>query len=191
MSYNPEQRATLLLVARRSVEAAVCGAPTPQFAVHDPALTSNRGAFVTIKTLGRLRGCIGHFEADRPLCEMVADMAAASATQDPRFTDKRLEPHEVCDCHLEISVLLPLEPIADPLDFKVGVHGIYVRSGGQVGCFLPQVGSEAGWTAEEMLTQCCTRKAGLTADAWRKGEVEVFRFTAEVIEEPHLETKGK
>ena len=187
MLLSPEKRLTLLLIARRAVEAAVCGRELPPLATHDVQLDeASCGVFVTIKTNGQLRGCIGRFVGDHPLPQLVGMMAASAATQDPRFTSNRLLPHELCDCHIELSVLSPLERIANPLDFEIGKHGIYLRCGNRTGCFLPQVGPDAGWTAEQMLTQCCSRKAGLAADAWRNGAVEVFRFTAEVIDEPHF-----
>lgn len=186
MPLTPEQRPTLLLIARRTIEAVVCGRQPPAFAVDDPELNRLSGVFVTIRTRGQLRGCIGRFVGDAPLHQLVARMAVAAATHDPRFANNRLRPHELCDCHIDISVLSPLELIAEPLDFQIGTHGIHVRSGQRSGCFLPQVGPDAGWTPEQMLTQCCARKAGLAPDAWRTGGVEVRRFTAEVIEEPEL-----
>jgi AmmeMemoRadiSam system protein A len=186
MAFTPDQCSTLLAIARRMMEAAVCGRQPPTLAVDDPALNTYAGVFVTIKTNGQLRGCIGRFVGELPLHQLVANMAVAAAAQDPRFANNRLQPHDLCDCHVEISVLSPLERIANPLDFQIGVHGISIRCGQRTGCFLPQVGPEAGWTPEEMLRQCCTRKAGLSPDAWRTGEVEVFRFTAEIIEEPDL-----
>jgi AmmeMemoRadiSam system protein A len=187
MVLSPDQRLTLLLVARRAIEAAVCGRELPVLATRDVQLDESLcGVFVTIKTNGQLRGCIGRFVGDHPLPQLVGMMAVSAASQDPRFASNRLQPHELCDCHIELSVLSPLERIANPLDFEIGKHGIYLRAGNRTGCFLPQVGPDAGWTAEQMLTQCCARKAGLAGDAWRNGEVEVFRFTAEVIEEPLL-----
>lgn len=187
MVLSPDQRLTLLLIARRAVEAAVCGRELPVLATNDAQLDEALcGVFVTIKTNGQLRGCIGRFVDDHPLSQLVGTMAVSAATQDPRFASNRLRPHELCDCHIGLSVLSVLERITNPLDFEIGKHGIYLRSGNRTGCFLPQVGPDAGWTAEQMLTQCCARKAGLAGDAWRNGDVEVFRFTAEVIEEPHF-----
>jgi AmmeMemoRadiSam system protein A len=187
MPFTAEQSQALLLIARRAVEAAVCGREPPAVVTSDAALDAmTHGVFVTIKTHGRLRGCIGRFAGDQPLPQLVAMMAVAAATQDPRFTQNRLKPEELCDCHIDISVLSPMERIANPLDFQLGVHGIQIRSGTRFGCFLPQVGPEAGWSAEELLRQCCARKAGLDPDAWRNGQVEVYRFTTEMIEEPHV-----
>jgi AmmeMemoRadiSam system protein A len=186
--FTSSQQLTLLVIARRSLEAAVTGAPPPRWVCSDPALNARHGVFVTIKSDGRLRGCIGRFGSELPVYQLVGQMAAAAATQDPRFAQHRLRPDELCNCHLEISLLSPMERIADPLGFEIGVHGVYVRQGTRTGCFLPQVGPESDWTREQMLSQCCARKAGIAANAWQTGEAEVFRFTAEVIEEPHVQT---
>ncbi len=168
----------------------MCSRQPPAFFSHDVQLDNARcGAFVTIRSQGQLRGCIGRFVGDQPLPQLIAAVAASAATQDPRFTNSRITPAELCDCHVEISVLSALERIADPLDFQIGVHGIYIRYGHHTGCFLPHVGSEAGWTPEQMLAECCTRKANLKADAWRNNDIEVFRFTADKFEEPLLVEK--
>jgi AMMECR1 domain-containing protein len=41
------------------------------------------------------------------------------------------------------------------------------------------VATEWGWTAEQFLDQTCV-KAGLPADAWRRGAT-IYRFAAEVF----------
>ena len=178
---SPEARRKLLEVTRRAVEAAVRGeCPTP-IELDDPELQGKQGAFVTLKTHGRLRGCIGHFTSDDPLWKTVQDVAVLSATQDPRFWGMRLQPREFEELEIEISVLSPLQKIAKPLDIKLGEHGIYVRRGGRVGCFLPQVATETGWSKEEFLSKCCAGKAGLAPDAWKDPKTEVLVFTAEII----------
>ena len=180
---SPEQRQTLLALARRSVAAAVAGRPLPRAASDDPALNQKCGAFVTLKTAGELRGCIGQFVCDGPLCATVQQMASAAATQDPRFWHHRIQPQEVDDLDIEISVLSPLQRTRDPLSLELGQHGIYIKRGQQSGCFLPQVASETGWSKEEFLGQCCAGKAGMAEDAWRDPRTEVYLFTAEIIEE--------
>ena len=178
-----ENRTRLLQIARRSAEAAVRGLPSPEVSERDPELSEHCGAFVTVKNHGRLRGCLGQFTSERPVAELVSDLARSSATQDPRFTTDRLTPAELPEIAIEISVLSPLTPIESPLDLELGTHGIYVRRGGQSGCFLPQVAAEQGWTKEEYLSYCCAHKAHLPVDAWRDAETEVLVFTAEVFGE--------
>ncbi|HRU07073.1 MAG TPA: AmmeMemoRadiSam system protein A, partial [Candidatus Brocadiia bacterium] len=180
---SPENRRKLLAIARRSVEAAVTGRPLPEVSETDPELTARCGAFVTLKNHGRLRGCLGHFVSRAPLCELVNELARASATEDPRFVDDRVTIEELPEIDIEISVLSPLERIDDPLKIELGKHGIYIRRGGRQGCFLPQVALEQGWSKEEFLSYCCSHKAGLAPDAWRDPETETLVFTAEIVGE--------
>jgi uncharacterized protein (TIGR00296 family) len=82
---------------------------------------------------------------------------------------------------IEISLLGPLEPVADPQDIVVGRDGLVVERGWSRGLLLPQVATEWGWGAEQFLEHTC-QKAGLPRDAWRKGAT-VWRFEAEVFGE--------
>jgi len=173
----------LLRVARQSVKAAVKGQGAPDVKVDHPELQEKQGAFVTLKTDGDLRGCLGRFESDQPLWETVQVMARAAVTEDPRFAGQRITAQELDDLAIEISVLSPMEEIEDPLDIQLGKHGIYVKKGFRTGCFLPQVAEETGWSKEEFLAHCCSGKAGLSSDAWKESDTKVFVFTAEVISE--------
>lgn len=177
-------RNTLLDIARKTVEAVVAGRPAPEFEVDDEALQGHQGAFVTLRTHGNLRGCIGCFVAQEPLWQVVRRMAVQSATEDPRFSANRLRPQDMADLEVEISVLSPLKRIKDAdTEFQLGKHGIYVRQGFRSGCFLPQVALETGWSKEEFLAHCCAGKAGLPPDAWKDPSTELYTFTAEILEE--------
>ncbi len=183
---SQQARRRLLELARGAVEAAVKGQRLEPVEVDAPELQGHQGAFVTLKTRGRLRGCIGRFVADRPLWKTVRRMAASSATEDSRFETMRLRPEELGELDIEISVLSPLERIENPLDLELGTHGIYIRRGMRTGCFLPQVATETGWSKEQFLSQCCAGKAGLPPDAWQDPETEVLVFTAEIVTEGEL-----
>ena len=175
---------TLLKVARQAVEAAVRGERAPASEVPHPELQEHQGAFVTLRTGDQLRGCIGRFQADMPLWQVVRKMAVAAATQDPRFAGARIQPAEMDDLNVEISVLSPLERIENPEEqMDLGTHGIYVKRGFATGCFLPQVAEETGWSKEEFLAHCCAGKAGLAPDAWKDPGTDLFVFTALVISE--------
>ena len=178
---NDAAKRELLKIARDTVSAAVRGERRPSVTPVEPELLVPSGAFVTIKNRGRLRGCIGRFDAESPLYEMVEEMAVSSATGDPRF--QPVSPDELHSLHIEISVIGPLEKISDPLDFTLGVHGIYIRRGGAHGCFLPQVATETGWSKAQFLSECAEGKAGLDPEAWKEPRTEVLRFTCEVIAE--------
>ena len=181
---SEQARETLLSVARQSVEEAVTGSRRERPQVELPELQEHQGAFVTLRTHGDLRGCIGRFVADKPLWKVVREMAVQSATADPRFFGRRLRPDELKDLTIEVSVLSPLRRIQDPeTEFELGKHGVYITDGLRSGCFLPQVALETGWSKEEFLSHCCAGKAGLPSDAWRDPSVQVSVFTAEILEE--------
>jgi AmmeMemoRadiSam system protein A len=178
MPIPDEDRAELLRLARAAVEAVVTDASPPAPQRLGGVLGELRGCFVTLTNCGNLRGCIGTFHPDRPLAEMIVQMAGASA-RDSRFFANPVAPQELPELTIEVSVLSPLAKTAEPAKLQVGKHGIYVIRGNRAGCFLPEVATDMGWTAEEFLSQCCAGKAGLYPDAWRQPGTVVFLFTSE------------
>jgi AmmeMemoRadiSam system protein A len=180
---DAEQRRALLKIAGDTVRAVITKKPLPKFEADDSEMNAQCGCFVTLKNGERLRGCIGQFISDKPLVELVAEMAQASATGDPRFFDNPITADELDELDVEISVLSPLKRTNDPLSLRLGVDGIYIKRGWAAGCFLPQVATETGWSKEEFLSYCCAHKAGLAADAWNDPQTEVYLFTAEVFGE--------
>ena len=178
---NEAQKKILLKTARDTVEAVINRKPSPESKSDDPQLNAHCGCFVTLKNHGRLRGCIGQFTSDKPLIELVGQMAKASATGDPRFFADPITADELEQLDIEISVLSPLRRTNEPLDLRLGIDGIYIKKEGASGCFLPQVATEAGWSKEEFLSYCCAHKAGLSPNAWKDPETQVYLFTAEVF----------
>lgn len=177
-----EEREALLRIVCQALQAAVTGEAYRPMDPGYPALRGQGGCFVTYKTHGQLRGCIGCFESAEPLYQTVARYAHASAREDPRFLDRPLTLVDLPGVRIDISVLSPLERTAEPEAITLGVHGIHVRRGMQSGCFLPQVATETGWSVEEFWGMCCRHKAGLPAGAWRDPGTECSIFTAEVVE---------
>jgi AmmeMemoRadiSam system protein A len=179
---NDIQKKILLKVAKDTVAAAVSGKPVYEPETDDPELLAEVGCFVTLKNGEELRGCIGQFTADKPLIEVVCQMAVSSSTHDPRFGGNRITPDELPNLDIEISVLSPMEKTDDPLSLRLGVDGIYITNGRISGCFLPQVATETGWDEADFLSFCCAHKAGIDADAWKTDpNVEVYLFTADVF----------
>jgi uncharacterized protein len=178
---NDMQKQTLLKVARNTVEAVINRKAYSIPKSDDSQLNVHCGCFVTLKNHGRLRGCIGQFTSDIPLIELVAEMAKASSSGDPRFFSNPIKPAELNRLDIEISVLSPLQKTDNPLSLRLGVDGIYIKRGYASGCFLPQVATEAGWDKEEFLSYCCSHKAGLAHDAWKDANTEVYLFTADVF----------
>jgi AmmeMemoRadiSam system protein A len=192
MTYDLEQRKTILSVARQAAAAALRGQRvlTPTVPMEQAWLLEPRGCFVSLYRGPKiLRGCIGRFTTEQPLIDTVAEMAV-EATRDSRFFFDPVSLAELPHLTIEVSVLTPMRRLADPLAMRVGVDGLYLRSadGKRSGCFLPQVASEQGWDARQTLQQCCTQKMGLAADAWSAtdGSMECYVFQAEVISESEL-----
>lgn len=173
-----EDRARLLAIARKSIEAMLGGRDfEPPLPGEGPPAEA-RGAFVTLTVRGHLRGCIGRVLSDRPLARVVAEMAVAAARDDYRFDSVREE--ELPQMRIEISAMSPLRKLDDPLrEVEIGRDGLLVRRGSSSGLLLPQVASGEGWDAERFLRETC-RKAGLPPEAWRKKGATVEAFEAEV-----------
>ena len=178
---NKQQKQTLLTVAAESVASAIENKHPSRAESDDAELNAHCGCFVTLKTHDSLRGCIGQFTSEKPLIELVSDMAAASATADARFFDSPITKDELDQLDIEISVLSPLKLTHDPLSLHLGRDGIYIKKGHFSGCFLPQVATETGWSKEEFLSNCCSHKAHLAPDAWKEKDTEVYLFTAEIF----------
>ena len=174
-----DDKKELLSLARRAVELYVREGKPLDDATENPNLKAPRGAFVTLTEGGTLRGCIGFTEPRFPLYETVMQAAIYAATEDPRFRAvNRLELERL---DYEISVLTPLSKVENPALVEVGRHGLVVAKDGKRGLLLPQVATENRWNREEFLRQTCL-KAGLPADAWRKG-AEIYSFEAIIFRE--------
>ena len=103
------QKDRLLELARTALEEAVRFGRVSGLTESAEALQTPCGAFVTLTQQGRLRGCIGHIEALRPLSATVRECARAAALDDPRFDP--VTPAELASLHIEISILSPLVDI--------------------------------------------------------------------------------
>jgi AmmeMemoRadiSam system protein A len=172
----------LLAIARRAIEAAVGRATEPASGSVPADLAAPAAAFVTIHERGELRGCIGLMRFDAPLWLNVRDAARAAALDDPRFLP--VAEAELPAIELEVSVLEPPVDLPDPAGFVVGRHGIVVERGMHRALLLPQVATEMGWDARQMLEAVC-RKANLPADAWRDGSARLQVFESTCFSEGH------
>lgn len=179
---DDEARVRLLRFVRGVIEAHLTG-NEPDLSHLPPDFTTTlprAGAFVTLRNGPHLRGCVGTFDASEPLPTTLERMAVASLG-DPRFRSMPVSAFELSEIRIEVSLVSPMTPIADPLSLTLGVHGIYIRKGHQTGCFLPEVATEQEWSVEEFLSQCCAHKAGLPREAWRSPETQVCVFTVEKL----------
>lgn len=178
---SAEEKQHLLQLARKTLDAQFREgkllSPEQLGISTTPAMQQTRGAFVTLKQQGHLRGCIGSIFPVEPLADSVQHNALQAAFRDPRFpavTEK-----ELAGLHLEISALTPPREVTSTGEIVIGKHGIVLNKDGRRSVFLPQVATEQGWDLPTTLSYLA-QKAGLPADAWREGttfqvfEAEVF-----------------
>ncbi|MGQ9463375.1 MAG: TIGR00296 family protein [Candidatus Fervidibacter sp.] len=191
MLLSLEQGKFLVKLARKAVEIAlhsqeILPAPTDV----DEILKEHRGVFVTlheqVESEKMLRGCIGIPYPVKPLVEATIESALNAAFRDPRFPP--LEADELEKILVEVSVLTPpqLIKVSDPKEYPsqivIGRDGLLVELDWQRGLLLPQVAIEHRFDATTFLEQTCL-KAGLPKDAWRKGNVKVYAFQAQIFAE--------
>lgn len=172
-------RQALLRLARGVLERLFLTDTVPLPRPDSPALRAPRGAFVTLKEKGELRGCIGRMVPDTPLTLTVARMAVQAALHDPRFPP--VKSWELPSLEIEVSALTPFAPVAGPGAVVVGRDGVLLEKDGRSAVFLPQVAPEQGWNREELLGHLC-EKAGLAEDCWKRG-ARLSTFQAEVFSE--------
>jgi len=173
------EKKELLALARSAVETYVRENRVIESPATNPKFAANKGAFVTLKERGRLRGCIGYIEPVAPLDVTIIQTAIYAAVRDSRF--EPVSAAELNRLEYEISVLTPLEEVTNPSLIRVGKHGLVIEKNGRKGLLLPQVPVENDWDREEFLAQACL-KAGLPKDAWKKG-AKIQSFEAIVFKE--------
>ncbi|MGM0497646.1 MAG: AmmeMemoRadiSam system protein A, partial [Bacteroidota bacterium] len=178
---NKEEKDTLLRIARKTLDKYLNEGVIPD--VDQSKLTETlreeTGAFVTLNKKGELRGCVGRFEPGLPLYQVVQKMAVAAATKDMRFP--QVEPEELDNITVEISVLTPMQKIESKEEIALGEDGIYIKKGANSGTFLPQVAEKTKWNKEEFLGHCAQDKAGIGWDGWK--DADVYKYQAIVFHE--------
>lgn len=182
MSYSRDEQAMLLSIALDSINSGLHhGKPVRlNSADYSTSLAAQRASFVTLKHGETLRGCIGSLEPRTSLVESIADNAYAAAFSDPRFP--ALDPSEVEDLSIEVSVLSPMEPVSvtseqELLDKMMpGEAGWVLQENGYRGTFLPSVWDSLGKPAEFL--RHLKMKAGLTPDYW-SDTLQIWRYTTD------------
>ena len=171
------ERKAILDLARQAVKEAVCQNRLLQEIPKTEVFERRCGVFVTLYVAKRLRGCIGVIEAKEPLGGSIVRCAASAALDDPRFS--RMQPEDINNLDVEVSLLSPLEPI-QPEKVEIGKHGLLVEQGFHRGLLLPQVAVEHHLERERFLQETC-HKAGLGPDAWKNSGTRIYGFTCEVL----------
>ncbi|HTP58894.1 MAG TPA: AmmeMemoRadiSam system protein A [Spirochaetia bacterium] len=180
LALTEEDGQVLIETARQAITSRLSQKAGCYPAPVTPALMIPCGAFVTLKSNGSLRGCIGRISSNRSLLQTVKEVAVSSAFEDPRFPP--LTKSEWPSVRIEVSVLTPFKRVRDPQSVCVGTHGVMIRRGYSSGLLLPQVATEQGWNREELLTHAC-RKAGLPPEAWKDPATQIEVFSAMVFEQ--------
>src|SRR4030042_368436 len=84
MELTAMEKDTLLDIVKKAILSKLNNKVPPKAAIDSGTLKEKRGAFVTLKKRGHLRGCIGYIKAVKPLWETVQEMAVAAGVHDPR-----------------------------------------------------------------------------------------------------------
>ena len=184
---TPEEKITLLGLARQSIILAVNHKPFPPIDPDclTPLLRQDGASFVTLTKTGDLRGCVGGLEPSMPLAEDVVYHAAAAALQDYRFPPVR--PDEVPQITIEISRLTLPKPLnyinSDELltHLQPNVDGVILMDGYHRATFLPQVWEKLPDPAE-FLSHLCM-KMGVPANHWRRHHLQVLTYQVEEFHE--------
>jgi len=168
----------LLAHARAAIAGALCLAAGP---APERAFLQRPGAsFVTLRSAGSLRGCIGSLQARRALGADVRANAVAAAFDDPRFAPLRASEYGEID--VEVSLLSSASPlpVASECDLhaqlRAGVDGLILEAGGRRSTFLPQVWDMLP-SARDFVDEL-KRKAGLRREFWSE-ELRFSRYTVE------------
>jgi AmmeMemoRadiSam system protein A len=167
---------TLLHVARAAIakELGFLSDDLPR-----PAWMEEPGAtFVTLTLNGRLRGCIGSLEADKPLIDDVRQNAVAAAFQDPRFTPLTLD--EFADVIIDVALLSKPERInftseADAASqLNPGLDGATLEYGNNRASFLPHAWADS--PDPQVFLALLKEQAGL-ADGFWSDDIKLSHFT--------------
>ena len=158
-------------LAREAVERYVRRRQTAEPVNVSPEMRLQAGAFVSIKKLGDLRGCIGTVEpAYVDLAHEIVQNAIAAATRDPRF--EPVTESELPHLTYSVDVLSPPEQVSGPEELDPRRYGVIVQSGRRRGLLLPDL---PGVDSVDEQVAIARSKAGILP-----GEpVDLYRFQVE------------
>jgi AmmeMemoRadiSam system protein A len=186
-SLNEEQGQILVKLARQTIEERLDkrSIKVDPDTMMDSAFKDNRGTFVTLTINKQLRGCIGNLDSKDSIMDGIERNAINAAFRDPRFPP--LKADELNRVDIEVSILTEPQPLEyrDSKDLlsklRVNVDGVILRKGSASATFLPQVWEQLP-QPEKFLSHLCT-KAGLPADTWRKGNLDILTYQVQCFEE--------
>jgi AmmeMemoRadiSam system protein A len=147
-------------------------------------LQERAATFVTLKTHGNLRGCIGTLEAHCSLIEDVRANAIAAAFHDTRFAPLNTE--ELASVQIEVSVLSAPEAMHARSEaiacsrLRPGIDGVVIKFKEHKATFLPQVWDQLPEPKNFMAH--LKVKAGLAADFWHP-EMLLYKYQVDKYRE--------
>jgi MEMO1 family protein len=186
-SLNEEQGQILVKLARQTIEERLDkrSIKVDPDSMRDSVFKEKRGTFVTLTINKQLRGCIGNLDSTNSIVDGIERNAINAAFRDPRFP--ALKADELDRVDIEVSILTEPQPLEyrDSKDLlsklRVNVDGVILRKGSASATFLPQVWEQLP-QPEKFLSHLCT-KAGLPADTWKKGKLEILTYQVQYFEE--------
>ncbi len=181
--FSEEEKEFLLNLAEKSAEKYLKKGEKIEISLKKVPenLRKERGCFVTFKKDGKLRGCIGHIFARKPLYECVIENSINAAVNDIRFNPISYE--ELKESSLEISVLSSLELLeyenSEELlnKLKAFEHGVVLKRGNFQSTYLPVVWKQIPDKVLFLNNLCL--KAGIEKECWKDSKTEIYVYTAE------------
>lgn len=127
----------------------------------DPELLNQRaGAFVSLHSHGRLRGCIGTISATcANVAEEIIQNGVSACSRDPRFNPVR--PDELDHLEYSVDVLDDAEPIENMGQLDPVRYGVIVSKGWKRGLLLPNLD---GVDTVEAQVAIAKQKAGIAVE---------------------------
>jgi len=186
-SLKKHQGQTLVRLARQTI-AERLGKKSIKVdpdSMEDIIFQNHRGTFVTLTINKQLRGCIGNLDSTESILAGIKRNAINAAFHDPRFPS--LKAHELDRVNIEVSILaephrLEYRDSKDLLaKLRVNVDGVILRRGSASATFLPQVWEQLP-QPEQFLSHLCM-KAGLSADDWKKSQLDILTYQVQYFEE--------
>ena len=189
-SFNEEDGKILTGVARKVIEDKLNSQKTYKNEALDKAFTNEkflvqRGIFVTLKSNGQLRGCIGNIDPTESVIEGVVQNAINAAFNDHRFQSLTIKELDSIDIEVSILTKPKLLEFKDDKDLiqslRPNIDGVIIRKGSAGATFLPQVWEQLP-DVNDFLSHLCN-KAGLMANAWKDSKIDVYTYQVQYFNE--------
>lgn len=161
---------TAVSLAKAAVEKFITNGQMikPLGSLTPPLEADSRGVFVTIKSLGNLRGCIGNvIGTGNSVKQDIVINAISAATKDPRFPP--VIQSELDSLSYSVDVLQEPFLISDIAELDPKSFGVIVRKTFRQGVLLPDI--DGVEDASHQLSIAC-RKAGIMMS----DDPEIFAF---------------